>query len=489
MAVNPKIVSLWSDTQSKDKFVCSGWLLDSRHILTVRHGVESLETVFVALLDGVAERREATVLRLHPKRDAALLGLDAQLDFTIPAPGVLAKHQALQNRTVAVHAISPTLEVPSAQIFGNYAIGSYVEGDRSWVLAPENARGHSGGVVTCEGVVVGLVWARAGSDPHCYATSTHVLFTWIQKILPGVLRTETIPTHANAAEPSVSADPMPPKTVPTNGKVPKKKYAKPRAMVNGSRGRLTVQEVRHCHQGLISALKSAIRPTGLFPSRPTDATTSPTVSALCALALHEFDETQSVAQSVVGKLVAVSRNLAGDAGAWPAQSGPIPHTVGTAWPLFAVARVLPHLLGDAQLQQSISWLAKGARSPRSGWGFHRRQAPDSFPTAYALNALLAVQGCRQAAEFSREIKMDMQDAIREAQHFLLGAARGNRARGEIYWNGDSNVESEVCLATTTMLPRTGQGSRRPIEHDIAHACCQVVFGTDLRRTEDAQPEH
>lgn len=186
MLAKPAIVSLWSDAVDDTSLLCSGWLINGRDIVTVKHALDGSDEVFVGLLDGVHGRRQATAYQKHAQHDLAVLRLHANVDGGPAAPPLLDEYVSLAGQTVCIHTVSP-IGPADRQVFPNYAIGSYDESDRSWILAPENARGHSGGIVTSNGVVVGLLWARAKNDPLCKALSMHEVWPWLEQTLSSAL--------------------------------------------------------------------------------------------------------------------------------------------------------------------------------------------------------------------------------------------------------------------------------------------------------------
>jgi hypothetical protein len=65
----------------------------------------------------------------------------------------------------------------------NYSIATFDHATGEYVITPENARGHSGGIVEVKGQVIGLLSRRKTDDPLCRAVAMHLLWPWIRDSL------------------------------------------------------------------------------------------------------------------------------------------------------------------------------------------------------------------------------------------------------------------------------------------------------------------
>ena len=176
----PLIVSLW-ERPEKQGFLCSGLLLTGKHILTVRHAFEGwpeADPVYVRLIDGVDGDIEARVFQRHRERDAAILELQT-------AVGPIASPELLTRSDRTYDGQPATLRVIDPDSFGrsiptNYSIANFDHATGEFVITPENARGHSGGVVEVDDRVIGLLSRRTRTDPLCRAVAMHLLWPWIE---------------------------------------------------------------------------------------------------------------------------------------------------------------------------------------------------------------------------------------------------------------------------------------------------------------------
>lgn len=178
----PVVVSIWSTREGENSFLASGCLLDSQHVLTAGHILHQ-STVYVKV-ESDCRRIRARPICVHDRYDAGLLELEESSYQSVPAPALLREPQGLIGELVAIHVISPTHK--NFHKVPNYAIGSYDEKNGHYELSPENAEGHSGGVVVWRNMVVGLLVARAKNQPLCRAISLDRLFTWISSALPEI---------------------------------------------------------------------------------------------------------------------------------------------------------------------------------------------------------------------------------------------------------------------------------------------------------------
>jgi hypothetical protein len=139
--------------------------------------------VFVQAEDGGSSIR-ASVLAAHDKYDAVLLALEEPVHSEVFVPTLLRDPLHLNGKPVSLHVISPLHK--GAHTVPNYAIGSYDAVNGHYELSPDNAKGHSGGVVVWRDTVVGLLVARAPDQPLCRAISLDRLFAWVCTNLPGL---------------------------------------------------------------------------------------------------------------------------------------------------------------------------------------------------------------------------------------------------------------------------------------------------------------
>jgi len=217
----------------------------------------------------------------------------------------------------------------------------------------------------------------------------------------------------------------------------------PRGAAQSSR----ISRVRARHDDLIRNLLR-VRTEGLFGSNKGDSKVSPTVSAVAALALNEAgDLGVDEAQNTVKRLVKLREKQGAAKGAWKAQAGSVCHVLATAWPLFAFARVLPNELRS--VEDTVHWLASSARAHASGWGWHRDSPHKAFPTAYAINALLAIKTCQQHTNFRPSLIEQVDEAIRAGVDHLIDSARTLQGRTLIYWTDNGNG-GRLCLATSSI---------------------------------------
>lgn len=182
MAVEPLIVSLWKG-KDRQGFLCSGLLLTGQYILTVRHAFADWPAdtpVFVRLIPGVDGDVGARLVQFHPERDAAILQLDTPVG-DVKTPNLMTRADKPYDGLPAIlRVIDPDTYNRSTP--SNYSIASYDHGAGEFVISPENARGHSGGVVEVGGKIVALLCRRAIGDPLCRAVSIHGIWPWIAQV-------------------------------------------------------------------------------------------------------------------------------------------------------------------------------------------------------------------------------------------------------------------------------------------------------------------
>ena len=183
MAVAPPIVSLWRQ-KDKQGFLCSGLLLTGSHILTVGHAFDARtekDPIYVRLIDGVDGDVEATVLHRHRERDAAILELQTAVGVAT-SPGLATDGRGYyEGRRVTLRVVDP--DNYGRTTFSNYSIGRFDQDTGEYIISPEDARGHSGGIVEVDGMVVGLLSRRKREDPLCRAVAVHLLSGWIQSCI------------------------------------------------------------------------------------------------------------------------------------------------------------------------------------------------------------------------------------------------------------------------------------------------------------------
>ena len=180
MAAEPRVVSLWRE-KNRQGLICSGLLLDGRHILTVNHAFadwKDNQPIYVRLIVDVEDDVEARLLQRHRERDAALLELTSAVrDPGFPALQT-ASPQSLDGQSARLLVIDPDTHGRSTPT--NYSIASHDHATGEYVLSPENAKGHSGGVVEVDGRIIGLLSRRTQDDPLCRAVAMHLLWPWLQ---------------------------------------------------------------------------------------------------------------------------------------------------------------------------------------------------------------------------------------------------------------------------------------------------------------------
>lgn len=184
MAAKPVVVSLWKESDQQG-FLCSGILLTGHYILTVKHPFADWADktpVFVRLIPGIDGDVNARLDRdrLHPELDAAILQLDMPVGDVTP-PNLMARaDQSYDGWPATLRVIDPDTYNRSTP--PNYSVSNYDHRNGEFVIAPENALGHSGGVVEVGGKIIGLLCKRAINDPLCRAVALHKLWPWIVEV-------------------------------------------------------------------------------------------------------------------------------------------------------------------------------------------------------------------------------------------------------------------------------------------------------------------
>ena len=203
MAAGPQTVSLWRD-RGKQGFLCSGLRLDAKHILTVKHAFTKIAgdgPVYVRLIDGVDGDVKAKIVQRHREHDAAILALETAAGNP-PQPRLLTQStHSYDGKAATLHVIDPDSKDRATPT--GYGVSSFDHETGEFVLNPENASGHSGGVVEVEGWIIALLSRRTPDDPICRAVGMHLLWDWISASLRG-----TVPTAADADTEASSAGPV-----------------------------------------------------------------------------------------------------------------------------------------------------------------------------------------------------------------------------------------------------------------------------------------
>ena len=133
------------------------------------------------LIDGVEGDVEASLLQRHGERDAAILGLPNPAPED-PEPRLLSQAvESFQGRAGTLRVIDP--DSFNRATAPNYSVASFDHATGEYVITPENARGHSGGIVEVQGQVIGLLSRRRTNDPLCRALAMHLLWPWIRDSL------------------------------------------------------------------------------------------------------------------------------------------------------------------------------------------------------------------------------------------------------------------------------------------------------------------
>lgn len=185
MAATPLVVSLWR-RKDKQGFLCSGLLLTGRHILTVRHAFDTGskdQPVYVRLIDGVDGDVEARLVHRHRDRDAAILKLGTAVGAVTSPDLPTDGHRSFDGQPVTLRVVDP--DSHGRTTFPNYSIGRFDHDTGEYILSPEDARGHSGGIVEVDGRAIGLLSRRKKEDPLCRAVAMHLLWPWLQGIIAG----------------------------------------------------------------------------------------------------------------------------------------------------------------------------------------------------------------------------------------------------------------------------------------------------------------
>ncbi|MGB0128515.1 MAG: trypsin-like peptidase domain-containing protein [Rhodocyclaceae bacterium] len=178
MAAAPHIVSFWRDKE-RQHFLCSGLLLDGRHVLTVAHAFENLSeggAAFVSLVPGRDGAVSVSLMQRHQTLDAAIFKLNEEVAGLAPII-FCERNEDLAGRAICLHVVDPDTHNYAKP--ANYAVSNYDSEHREYVVTPESAQGYSGGVVECGGRIVGLLNRRVQGEPLARAISIEALRPWI----------------------------------------------------------------------------------------------------------------------------------------------------------------------------------------------------------------------------------------------------------------------------------------------------------------------
>ena len=203
MPLPPKILSVWGSLDGDD-FLGSASLLDRDHVLTVQHlfvnfyGLDSpspqlpRDRVYVAdaNIGPSAQRSLAKLKCLHDRHDAAILRLDQPMTHPVYSGWFMSAHRDLRQQHVQIHAVSP--ETKAFYSVDNYAIGGHDDSYQEWELSPSTAEGHSGGLITVQNEVVGLLCSRIPNQPLARAVCMHDLHDWIVANVAGCVFGSTV---------------------------------------------------------------------------------------------------------------------------------------------------------------------------------------------------------------------------------------------------------------------------------------------------------
>lgn len=183
MVEEPRVVSIFTEPDRQGR-QWSGLLLDARHILTVKHALPDCAQnteVQVRLIEGREGDTPAHVESCHAKYDAAIVKLSVPVDS--PPKPALDRHfsGSYKGKMVSLWVIDP--DTHNRSTVPNFSIGDYDSSTDEHVLSPEDAHGHSGGVVELDGLIVGLLSRRKQDDPLCRAVAMDKLIAWIDEVI------------------------------------------------------------------------------------------------------------------------------------------------------------------------------------------------------------------------------------------------------------------------------------------------------------------
>lgn len=192
MPLPPKILSVWG-SETGDDFLGSASLLDREHVLTVKHMFRdcwrdvptySRDTVYVADAERSSSSRcRVDSLALHESLDAAIGRLEQPwAESTVSWPSYAAGPLCLDGQEVIGHVVDRDLRRFASP---SYRVMAADPDLGEWVLQHQTAPGYSGGLLTFQNEVVGMLHIRSECDPKAYAINMIQLRCWLETHVPG----------------------------------------------------------------------------------------------------------------------------------------------------------------------------------------------------------------------------------------------------------------------------------------------------------------